>query len=279
MMASRDTPVRVARQGAEPRSTNTEPTCPEAMFRLDDRVAIVTGASSGLGERFARVLQAAGASVVVAARRLERLQALANGSETMLPVQCDVSVPDDVDRLVRTTFEQFGRIDIVVNNAGINDPVLLAEDESRDEFRRVIEVNLVGTFDVARLAARHMRQAGRGSIINIASMLGLVASSPIHQSGYCASKGALVNLTRELAVQLASSGVRVNAIAPGYFASEMTDELVADERSAAFMRRNTPMGRLGAPGELDGALLFLASDASTYCTAQTLVVDGGWTAR
>ena len=279
MTASRDTPMHVARQSAEPRSTHTEAASPEAMFRLDDRVAIVTGASSGLGERFARVLQAAGASVVIAARRLERLEALANGSKTMLPVQCDVSVPDDVDRLVRTTVEQFGRIDIVVNNAGINDPVLLAEDESRDEFRRVIEVNLVGTFDVARLAARHMRQAGRGSIINIASMLGLVASSPIHQSGYCASKGALVNLTRELAVQLASSGVRVNAIAPGYFASEMTDELVADERSAAFMRRNTPMGRLGAPGELDGALLFLASDASTYCTAQTLVVDGGWTAR
>src|SRR5262249_48305771 len=123
MTPSRDTPMHVARQQAAPRSTNTEPTCPEAMFRLDDPVAIVTGASSGLGERFARVLQAAGASVVIAARRLDRLEALANGSETMLPVQCDVSVPDDVDGLVRTTVERFGRIDIVVNNAGINDPV------------------------------------------------------------------------------------------------------------------------------------------------------------
>jgi NAD(P)-dependent dehydrogenase (short-subunit alcohol dehydrogenase family) len=249
------------------------------MFRLDGRVGIVTGASSGLGERFARVLAAAGASVVIAARRLERLEALADESKAMVPVQCDVAVSDDVDSLVRTTVDQFERIDIVVNNAGISDPVVLAEEESGDDFRRVLGVNLVGTFEVARLAARHMREAGRGSIINIASMLGLVASSPIHQSGYCASKGAVVNLTRELAVQLASAGVRVNAIAPGYFASEMTGELMADKRGAGFAQRNTPMGRFGAPGELDGALLFLASDASTYCTGHTLVVDGGWTAR
>jgi NAD(P)-dependent dehydrogenase (short-subunit alcohol dehydrogenase family) len=252
---------------------------PEQIFRLDGRVAVVTGASSGLGERFARVLQAAGASVVVAARRQERLEALAEVSADMLPVQCDVSVPADLDSLVATTTERFGRLDILVNNAGISDPVVLAEDESLDDFRRVIDVNLVGTFHLARLAARHMRAAGQGSIVNIASVLAFGASAPIHQAGYCASKAAVVNLTRELAVQLARTGVRVNAIAPGYFASEMTADLMAEERGAAFVRRNIPMDRFGAPGELDGALLFLASDASTYCTGQTLVVDGGWTAR
>jgi NAD(P)-dependent dehydrogenase (short-subunit alcohol dehydrogenase family) len=259
--------------------TDAVPSDPEALFRLDGRVAIVTGASSGLGERFAGVLAAAGASVVIAARRLERLEALAEGSKMMLPVECDVSQTEAVERLMDTTMREFGRVDVVVNNAGTTDPVVLAEDESVDDFRRVLDVNLVGTFALARLAARQMRAAGRGSIVNIASMLGFGASSPIYASGYCASKGAVINLTRELAVQLASSGVRVNALAPGYFASEMTGELLADERGAAYLRRNIPMGRFGAPGELDGALLFLASDASAYCTGQTLLIDGGWTAR
>ena len=153
------------------------PIFPEALFRLDERVAIVTGASSGLGERFARVLAAAGASVVIAARRVDRLEAVADECKGMLPVQCDVSQPGDVERLMDTTLGQFGGVDIVVNNAGISDPVLRAEDESVDDFRRVLDVNLVGTFGLARLGARHMRRAGRGSIVNIASMLGLVASS------------------------------------------------------------------------------------------------------
>ncbi|HYH50828.1 MAG TPA: SDR family oxidoreductase, partial [Acidimicrobiia bacterium] len=143
----------------------------------------------------------------------------------------------------------------------------------------VLEVNLFGPFELARLAARHMVAAGRGSIINVASVLGLVAAAPFYATGYCASKGAIVNLTRELAVQLGRKGVRVNALAPGWFASEMNGELLADEKGAEYLRRNCPMNRWGAPEELDGALLFLASDASTFMTGQTLVVDGGWTAR
>jgi NAD(P)-dependent dehydrogenase (short-subunit alcohol dehydrogenase family) len=124
-----------------------------------------------------------------------------------------------------------------------------------------------------------MLERGSGSIINIASMYGLVAAAPVAQAGYCASKGAVVNLTRELGAQWARRGVRVNALAPGYFPSEMASELIEDERSAKFLRRNTPIGRPGMPHELDGPLLFLASDASSYVTGHTLVVDGGWTAR
>lgn len=251
-----------------------------ALFDLTGRTAVVTGASSGLGHRFARVLHGAGATVVAAARRTERLEELADQlGPRLVPVTCDVTDDEALVELVDRALAVAGRLDVVVNNAGVGATVA-AEDETLEGWRHVMSVNLDATFRLSQLAARPMLEAGRGSIVNIASVLGLVASAPIKQASYCASKGAVVNLTRELGAQWGRRGVRVNAIAPGWFLSEMTaEDMFDDEASMAFIRRNAPMGRPGESHELDGALLFLASDASTYVTGQTLAVDGGWTAR
>lgn len=248
------------------------------LFDLTGQVAVVTGASSGLGARFVRVLHASGATVVAAARRADRLDALAGElGDRVVPVVTDVAVDDDCARLVDAATE-LGGIDVLVNNAGIGDTVA-AEDEPPETFRRVVDVNLNALFVLSQLAGRHMIAAGSGSIVNVASVLGLVASAPIKQASYCASKGAVVNLTRELGAQWGRKGLRVNALAPGWFPSEMTEDMFADDTSMDFVARNAPMGRPGRIDELDGALLFLASDASSYVTGQVLAVDGGWTAR
>ena len=251
---------------------------PLAPFRLDDRVAVVTGASSGLGARFARVLHAAGASVVVAARRKDRLDALVEELDGAVAVACDVSDDAQLQALVDETTGRYGRIDVLVNNAGVGTP-MPAADEPPSHFREVVAVNLTAAFVLSQLAGRVMLAQGTGVIVNVASVLGLVASAPIHQASYTASKGGLVNMTRELAAQWARKGIRVNALAPGWFQSEMTGEMFEDDKAMEWMRRNAPMARAGEPHELDGALLFLASDASTYVTGHVLTVDGGWTAR
>ncbi len=249
---------------------------PLATFRLDDRVAIVTGASSGIGERFARVLAGAGARVVLAARRAERIEALAASLPSATAVVADVNEEADLERLVQAAIDAHGRIDILVNNAGTTDRPSALE-ESPEEFRRVVETNLVAPFLLARLVARRMveRESG-GAVVNIASVNGLLASRSWPETAYTASKGGVVNLTRELANQWARHGIRVNAIAPGYFESEMTAELFANQRAVDWVARHTPMHRHGRKDELDGALLYLASDASSYVTGQLLVVDGGW---
>jgi len=251
----------------------------DSVFELVGRVAIVTGASSGLGERFARVLNAAGARVVLAARRTDRLDSLANELTDALVVECDLSQAGQAEMLVAAAMERYQQIDVLVNNAGVNNAAL-AIDESLDDFRHEIEVNLIAPFELSRLAARTMIAAERtGSIINIASIFGLVGVGQIPDAGYAASKGGLINMTRELAAQWARKGVRVNAIAPGWFRSEMTDDLMfSDENSMKWLRQHTPMGRAGDEHELDGALLFLASKASSYVTGIVIPVDGGWTA-
>jgi NAD(P)-dependent dehydrogenase (short-subunit alcohol dehydrogenase family) len=251
-----------------------------ALFGLDGRVAIVTGASSGLGDRFARVLHAAGAQVVGVARRGDRLDALAiELGERFVGLPADVADPDATASVVDEAVRRFGRIDVLVNNAGVG-TVSPAEEESLDDFRHTVDVNLVGLFAITQAVARHMLRARSGSIVNVASILGLVASAPIEQAGYCATKGAVVSLTRELAAQWARERVRVNALAPGWFPTEMTSaEMFEKDSGRNFISRNCPMGRGGELAELDGALLYLASDASSYVCGQTLVVDGGWTIR
>ena len=255
----------------------TETTDPLSAFRLDGRVAVVTGASSGLGARFARVLHAAGAHVMLAARRADRLEALAADLSRSRPVVCDLTIAADVERLVRDALDVDGHIDVLVNNAGIGTPVP-AEDEPVDRFRDVLEVNVTLAFAVTQAVGRHMLAAGRGSIVNVASVLGLVSAGQIPFASYAASKGALISLTRELAAQWGRRGVRINAIAPSWFESEMTAEMFADERSMAWVARKTPLGRASAEHELDGTLLWLASDASSYVTGQVIAVDGGYTA-
>jgi NAD(P)-dependent dehydrogenase (short-subunit alcohol dehydrogenase family) len=253
----------------------------EELFGLTGRVAVVTGASSGLGVGFARALAQAGAHLVLAARRADRLEAVATELEEagveVLPVGCDVTDANQVEALKDACLERFGRVDILVNNAGTTE-VVPAENESEEAFLHVLNVNLNGTFHCAQRFGRVMLEAGRGSIINVASIFGMVGSGSIPQASYVASKGAVVNMTRELAAQWARRGVRVNAIAPGFFRSEMTEEMFSDERSMAWVRRKTPAGRPGEVEELAGALIFLASDASSYVTGQTIAVDGGWTA-
>jgi len=253
---------------------------PLSLFSLEGRVVVVTGASSGIGRDLARGLAAVGARVVVAARRAQRLDALvaeiADAGGDALAVACDVTREADVDRLLATTLAERGRVDGLVNNAGITE-VVAAEDEPVGSWQRVLDVNLNAVFLTCQRFGRQMLAQGSGNIVNVASILGLVGTGQIPQASYSASKGAVVNLTRELAAQWARKGVRVNAIAPGWFETEMTGDTWQDEGYQRWMRSRAPMGRTGGAHELIGALLYLASDASSFVTGHTLPVDGGWT--
>jgi NAD(P)-dependent dehydrogenase (short-subunit alcohol dehydrogenase family) len=246
-------------------------------FRLDGQSAVVTGASAGLGYRFAQVLAASGATVYAAARRADRLAELARNLPSIHPIACDVSQSVDRQRLIATVLKETGRIDILVNNAGVGGAQRI-EDDSVDQLTDVLQVNLVAAFELAKLAGEQMGD-GSGSIINVASILGLVSGAPLGGASYAASKGALIALTKELAGQWGRRGIRVNALAPGWVHTEMTEELFADDGASKFVNRNTMLNRGGRISELDGALLFLASEAASYCTGQVLIVDGGWTAR
>jgi hypothetical protein len=249
-----------------------------ALFDIAGRTIIVTGASSGLGARFAAVFHAGGAHVVAAARRADRLAELAAQMPGIRTVACDVTEPGDRSRLVGEALQWHGSVDVLVNCAGMTGPSVPAERFDPDRWDRTIATNLTGAFALSCEVARPMLEAGRGSIIQIGSVLGLVAGAPMMDAAYAASKGAIVNLTRELAAEWAPRGVRVNAVAPGWFRTEMTQEMT-DEASERYVARGCPIRRWGRDDELDGIVLYLASDASTYCVGQTFAIDGGWTIR
>jgi NAD(P)-dependent dehydrogenase (short-subunit alcohol dehydrogenase family) len=249
----------------------------QQLFDLTGRVAIVTGGSRGLGAEFAEGLGEAGASIMLCARReqwlgpaIEELRGRGYRVEGRL---CDVTNPAQVDDVIKTTVEAFGRLDILINNAGISwgdRPETMA----LDKWKSVLETNLTGAFLFAQAAGKVMLDAKSGSIINIASIAGLRSSTHgPHFAGYVASKAGLMGLTRELAAAWGPSGVRVNAIAPGFFHSRLADPVIK-QIEPEIARRN-PIARVGNPGELKGVALFLASDASSYITGQTIVVDGG----
>ena len=242
-------------------------------------MVVVTGASSGLGEQLARALTAAGAVPVLAARRADRLAHLQAELPGADAVACDVTQAADRVRLIETVIERHGRLDGLVNNAGIGGtgPALKTAPET---FARVLDVNLTAPFALSCLAASRMRVNGGGSIVNVASVMGLRSIGEIPDAAYVASKAGIIGLTRELASQWGRYGIRVNAVAPGFFASEMTADLGDDPESFPdYLLARTPLGRGGRAGELDDALLFLLGSASSFVTGHVLSVDGGMAVR
>ena len=249
------------------------------LYDLSGRVAIVTGGSRGLGEEMAEGLAEAGATVMICARRQQWLgptmETFRGRGFKVSGMICDVAAPAEVQDVVDTTMERYGQVDILINNAGIAwaaEP----EDMPLDKWNKVIETNLTGTFLFSQAAGKEMLKRKSGCIINIASIAGMVGSvSTSHWAGYAASKAGIVGLTRELAATWASEGIRVNAIAPGYFHSRLADPAIVHAEPQ--IKATSPIPRVGNSGELKGVAVFLASDASSYITGQTIVVDGGRT--
>ena len=249
------------------------------LFDLTGRVAVVTGGSRGLGQEIAEGLAEAGASLMLCARREQwltpTLEEMRNAGFTVEGKTCDVTSQSDVDAVIAATIATYGRLDILINNAGISWGER-PETMSVENFQKVLNTNLTGAFLFAQAAGREMLKARRGAIVNIASVAGL--RSAVHGpyfAGYTASKAGLMGLTRELAAAWGPQGIRVNAMAPGYFHSRLADAVIA-HLEPEIQKRN-PIPRVGNAGELKGVAVFLASDASSYITGQTIVVDGGGT--
>lgn len=247
------------------------------LFKLDGKVALITGAGSGLGRQFAETLSDAGASVVLAARRREKLEETAelvrNKGGNAICLELDVTDSLSVTNCVRETTSEFGTPDILVNNAGIAKQAFLT-DISEDDWDAVLDTNLKGVFMVAQAVVKSMINADKhGSIINIASVLGLRVSKAL--GSYIAAKSAVVQLTKAMAIEWSRYNIRVNALAPGYFITEMNQEQFADGSAEDFLMRRVPMSRVGDLREIAGPLLLLASDAGSYMTGSIITVDGG----
>lgn len=251
------------------------------IFKLDGRVALITGGTQGLGLAMAMALAQAGADVVVTSRELEKAQrcadtlAVATGRRA-LGLAVDVTHVQQIETLVEAVIAAFGRIDILVNNAGINirKPIEEFDEASWD---LVQQTNLKAPFLCARVVLPHMKKLGAGRIINLASMLGQVALS--ERSAYCSSKGGVIQLTRVMALEWARHNITVNALCPGPIATELTLPVINNPQANQFFLNHIPLGRWGKAEELGGAIVFLASDASSFMTGATLTIDGGWTAE
>ena len=250
------------------------------MFPLARKTAIVTGASRGIGEAIAKGFANAGADLVLVSRKREVLENVAKEIRSLgreaVPVVANIGIPEEIQGAVEATLKIFPRIDILVNNAGISPVLKRAEELALNEWEEILRVNLTGTFLFCQAVGKVMIQQGGGKMINMVSV-GAVVGFP-RQAGYCATKGGILQLTKVLALDWARFNVQVNAIGPSYLETELTQEMRESKAISENLLQRTPMRRFGKPEEVVGAALYLASDASSYVTGQTLFVDGGWLA-
>jgi gluconate 5-dehydrogenase len=251
------------------------------MFSLKDRVAVVTGASSGLGLQMAQGFAQQGADLVLMARRIERLEAIAADFRAQgvrcLPIKCDVTVTEEINKAAELAIQEYGKVDILVNNAGAskNAGVLAMTDE---EWEFTLAADLTSVFKVTRAFAKYMAAQKHGRIINIASIYGQVGNTAMDTVAYHSSKGGVINFTRAVAAELAKYNITCNAISPGYFETELTADTLNTEAFTNFMKVSVPLGRYGHAGELNPVAIMLASDEASYITGQNIKVDGGYTA-